>query len=81
MAFTGHSVAVVAPRVPGGGQAKVYIDGVYATTLAMDSSTARPRQIVFTRDFAAGGAHTIMIVAVERGWHPIFRLDAFVVSR
>ena len=81
MAFTGHSVAVVAPRGPGGGQAKVYVDGVYLTTLSMESSVSRARQIVFARDFPTGGTHTIMLVAVERGWHPIFRLDAFVVSR
>ncbi len=81
MDFTGHSVAVVAPRGPSGGQAKVYVDGVYLSTISMVSSVSKARQIVFTRDFASGGAHTIMVVAVERGWHPVFRLDAFVISR
>ena len=81
MAFTGHSVAVVAPRGPSGGQAKVYVDGVYLSTISMVSSVSTARQIVFWRDFPTGGAHTITLVAAERGWRPVFRLDAFVVSR
>jgi subtilisin len=81
MAFTGHSVAVAVPRSRTGGSARVYIDGIYVRTISTYSTLSMGRQILFTREFPAGGAHTITVVAVGTGTRPVFRLDAFVVSR
>jgi hypothetical protein len=81
MAFTGHSVAVVGPRNPWRGKAKVYVDGVYIRTIDMRTSSSTSRQVVFTRYFPRGGWHTIKVVPVATAAHLVFRLDAFVVSR
>ncbi|OGO52365.1 MAG: hypothetical protein A2Z32_13890 [Chloroflexi bacterium RBG_16_69_14] len=81
MTFTGHGVAVVGPRNPRRGSAKVYIDGVYVKTIFMWSRTGSSRQVAFTRSFPAGGTHRITLRVVGGGSHPLFRLDAFVVSR
>ncbi len=80
MAFTGHGVGVVAPRGTKRGSAKVYIDGVYIRTIFLWSSTTASRQFVFTRSFPGGGSHRITLRVVGGGRHPLFRLDAFVVS-
>ena len=81
MTFTGHGIAVVAPRSPHRGSAKVYIDGVYIRTIFLWSRTTTGRQAVFTRWFAGGGSHRITLRVVGSGPHPLFRLDAFVVSK
>ena len=81
MTFTGHGIAVVAPRSPHRGSAKVYIDGVYIRTIFLWSRTTTGRQAVFTRWFAGGGSHRITLRVVGSGTHPLFRLDAFVVSK
>jgi len=81
MAFTGHGIAVIAPRSPHRGSAKVYIDGVYIRTIFLWSRTTTGRQTVFTSWFAGGGSHRITLRVVGGGPHPLFRLDAFVVSK
>ena len=79
--FTGHAVAVVGPRSLSHGSAKVYVDGVYVKTISMRTRSSTSRVVVFTRYFAAGGRHRIELVAVGTGPHPLFRLDAFVISK
>ncbi len=79
--FTGHSVALMSPKSPHLGKAKIYIDGTYIGTISLRTSTATSRQVVFARYFPAGGAHRLAVVAVGGGTYPLVRLDAFVVSR
>jgi hypothetical protein len=81
MTFTGHSIAVVAPRGPRRGAARVYIDGAYIRTIYLWQRTNASRQVVFTRSFPSGGSHRIVLRVVGTGSHPLFRLDAFVVSK
>jgi hypothetical protein len=81
LTFTGHQVAVVGPKSPKRGKAKVYIDGVYVTTINMKASSSLYRQIVFTRAFPAGGTHRITLQPTGTTSYPLFRLDAFVISK
>jgi hypothetical protein len=81
MTFTGHAVAIVGPKNPQRGRARVYIDGVYITTINMRSASWTSRQVAFTRSFATAGRHTISVRVVGTGTYPQFRLDAFVVAR
>jgi hypothetical protein len=81
LAFTGHAIAWVGPNGPHRGKARVYIDGVYATTISMRSATSRTRQIAFTRFFPKGGSHSITVRVVGGGKYPGVRLDAFLIGR
>jgi hypothetical protein len=81
MNFTGHDIAVVVPRGPTRGAARVSIDGVYAGTIWEWQRTSASRQVLFTRAFASGGAHRITLTVLGGGPHPSFRLDAFVVVK
>ena len=80
MTFTGHGIAVVAPRSPQRGSAKVYIDGVYtgrSTCGPGRRPVARPSSPVLRRRRQP----PITLRVVGSGPHPLFRLDAFVVSK
>jgi hypothetical protein len=79
--FTGHAVALVAPRSLAHGRAKIYIDGVYITTINMHTKTSTSRYVAFTRAFPGGGRHRIQVVVVGTVPARPFRLDAFVVSK
>ena len=81
MTFTGHGIAVVGPKNPHRGKARVYIDGVYIKTINMKTASWTSRQVAFTQNFAAGGRHTISVRVVGTGTYPLFTLDAFVVAR
>jgi hypothetical protein len=81
LTFTGHSIGIVAPKSLYRGKANVYIDGVFAATISLRSSSSLIRRFVFNRSFAAGGTHTIRIVPTGTGAHPLIRVDAFVVGR
>ena len=77
-AFTGSSVAWVTTRGTTRGKAKVYIDGAYATTVNLWSSSGHSRSIVFARSWSTSGAHSIRIVVVGTAGHPRVDIDAFV---
>ena len=81
MTFTGHSIALVAPKSPYRGRARLYIDGRYLGTLNLKSGTTMSRQVVFSRSLVGGGTHTIMLVPTGSGAYPLFQLDAIVVGR
>lgn len=59
--FTGRTIAWVAERGPGKGQADVWVNGVYAATVDLYNSSTRPRYIAFRRTFAGAGPHTLQI--------------------
>lgn len=80
-AFTGRDVAWVAPRGPGLGRARVFVDGLLVRTIDLLAATDAPRRIVFRRHWAAAASHTIRIVAEGTAGRPLVDLDAFVVLR
>ena len=77
-AFTGSSVAWVAPTGPYHGDAYVYVDGVYKGTVHLYASTYHARQIVFAYNWATNGVHTIKIVCRGTAGHPRIDVDAFI---
>ncbi len=79
--FSGRAVALVAPKGPAMGSAKVYVDGVYLRTISLRASTARSRQVVVTDSWATSGSHSIKVVVVGTSGHPRVEVDAFVVLR
>ena len=76
--FSGSSVAWVAARGTTRGQARVYVDGVYAKTISLRASSGQSRSIVFTRNWSAYKAHTLRIVVVGTAGRPRVDVDAFV---
>jgi hypothetical protein len=76
--FSGSSIAWVAFRGSNRGSAKVYIDGVYKTTISLYSSIYQSRAIVYACSWGSPGTHTIKIVVVGTARHPRVDLDAFV---
>jgi subtilisin len=80
MSFSGRSIAIVGPTNRYRGRAKVYIDGVYITTINMRTAVSTSRRVVFTRALSSG-THAIALVAMGSGASSVFRLDAFVILR
>jgi hypothetical protein len=76
--FTGSSVAWVATQGTSRGQARVYVDGVYAATVSTYASSGHSKAIVFARNFGAVGPHTLRVVVVGTAGHPRVEIDAFV---
>lgn len=76
--FTGRTIAWVAPKTALSGSAKVYLDGVLATTVNLYSATTVNRAVVYTKAWTTVGTHTIKIVVVGTAGHPRVSLDAFV---
>jgi hypothetical protein len=63
------------------GQARIYVDGATTPTATVDlyASSRTTRQIVWTRNFATGGTHTVRIVVVGTSGRPAVDIDAFLV--
>jgi GH25 family lysozyme M1 (1,4-beta-N-acetylmuramidase) len=76
--FTGSSIGWIAAKGPTRGSAAVYVDGVYAGTVSLYSSTTTTRVVAFARNFGANGTHTLRIVVSGTAGHPRVDVDAFV---
>jgi hypothetical protein len=81
MTFTGHAIAVVGPKNPRLGWAKIYIDGRYVTRISMWRATGASRQVAYTQYFPTGGTHTIWVRVYGTPGRPLIQLDSFLVSR
>jgi parallel beta-helix repeat protein len=79
--FTGRAIAWVTPRGPSRGSARVYVDGVYRTTVSLYRSTAESRRIIFRTSWTANGTHKVEIRVVGTAGHPRIDVDAFLVLR
>ncbi|MFL5777452.1 MAG: S8 family peptidase [Chloroflexota bacterium] len=76
--FTGRSFAVVAPRGPGEGKFKAYVDGVYTGTLDLNRSTTASRILVLSGSWSSLHAHSVKLVLT--GGHHV-DVDAFLTVR
>jgi hypothetical protein len=76
--FTGSSIGWVAAIGPTRGSAKVYLDGVYRTTVSLDAAATALRRVVYATSWASQGTHTIRIVVAGTAAHPRVDVDAFV---
>jgi hypothetical protein len=77
--FSGRAIAVVATVGPDRGDVRVYLDGVYVTTISTHASTLSYRRVVFTKTWTSAGTHTLRLVVVGTAGHPRFDLDALAV--
>ena len=75
---TARAIAVVARRGPLNGKAKVYIDGVYKSTIDTHRSTYQSRVVVFNTSWASSATHSVKVV-VSGGAR--VDIDAFVFLR
>jgi hypothetical protein len=76
--FSGRAVAIIAPVGPTRGTARVYVDGVYKTTLSFRASSGKSRMVMYSTSFATLGTHSIelRLTSTKR-----VDLDAFAVLR
>jgi len=75
--FTGASFSWLAYRGPNRGSAKVYIDGVYVTTVSLYATTYQSRQVAFGRNWSRNATHTVRIVCVGTAGHSRIDIDGF----
>jgi hypothetical protein len=80
LVFSGRQVALVGPRGPSRGKVKVYVDGVYVTTINQYAKESTSRRVLFARSLATGGTHTLRLVNMATSGHPRAEIDAFIVS-
>ena len=79
--FTGNLIQLVSAMGSTRGSFKVYIDGVYKTTISTYiTNPNRNAVIVWQRAFSSVGTHTLKIVNVATSGHPRIDVDAFVVA-
>ncbi|CAN5715500.1 hypothetical protein BH23CHL7_BH23CHL7_21250 [soil metagenome] len=78
LAFSGSQVAWVAARGPKRGLVDVYVDGALAQTVDLYAASNTPRRLVFVRQLASGGSHTIELRVRGTAGRPRADLDAFV---
>ena len=79
--FTGSSVSFLSERKNDRGSFKVYLDGVYKTTVSNYITTASQNAVaVWTKGFTTPGTHTLKILVVGTPGHPRVDVDAFTVT-
>ena len=79
--FTGRAVAIVAPKGPTQGKARVYVDGVFAERIDLYRSSTRHRLVVHESHWATVGTHTIRLVVSGTKSRPRVDIDGFAVLR
>lgn len=78
---TGRGFALVMPRGPTRGQARVYLDGSLIATISLYRSSSLARQVVLSRAWAVEATRTVRVVVVGTTGRPRIDLDAIVVLR
>jgi Transglycosylase-like domain len=80
-AFTGRQVTWYGPVGPTRGKARLSIDGVYVKTVDLHRGGFTAHAAVFSRSWSSSGSHTLTIVVVGGGRHPMVAIDEFVVRK
>jgi len=78
---TARALSFVTTRGPGRGAVKIYVDGVYQTTIDLGDPTTTYRYVAFSKQWASAGVHTIKVVAVSTSGGLRVDVDAFGVIR
>jgi len=78
LTVSARDVAFVAPTSSVRGSARIYLDGVWVSTISEKSPTSLFRQVLWSAHFSAVGTHTIRIFILGNGK---IDLDCFVVLR
>jgi hypothetical protein len=71
----------VTTRAARSGSARIYIDGVLASTVSLNASSYTYRYVPFQKTWTTSATHTIKIVVVGTSGHPRIDIDSFVVLR
>jgi hypothetical protein len=74
----GENIAVVMPRGPARGSARIYVDDVLRATVDTHADANDNRRIVFNRRLPAG-VHTVRVENLATPGHPRIDIDAFMV--
>ena len=78
---TARAMAVVARKGPTNGQAKVYVDGVYAKTIDLYRSSTQSKVVVFNVSWTSNAVHSVKVVVVGTAGRPGVDIDAFAILR
>jgi subtilisin family serine protease len=79
--FTGRTIAIIAPTTATRGRARIYIDGVYKTTIDLRTSTTLYRRVVYVGNWSASGTRTIEMRVEGTSGRPTVSLDGYIVLR
>ena len=76
---TARAIGVVGRRGPLNGKAKVYVDGVYRTTISLRKSSVQSKVVVFSTSWTSTATHSVKLVVV--GGTGRVEVDAFAFLR
>ena len=76
-----RSIAIVARRGPLNGKAKVYVDGVYKSTIDTYRSSYQSRVVVFNISWNTAATHSVRLVVLATPRRPRIDIDAFAFLR
>jgi hypothetical protein len=76
ISFTGRAVTLVTTKAASRGQVKIYVDGVYASTVDTYAATTAYGVQVWSKTWTTSGPHTIKLVVVGTSGRPRVDLDA-----
>ena len=76
-----RAIAVVGRQGPTSGKARIYVDGVLASTIDLRSTTARNRVVLFSRSWSTPGLHSVRVVVAGTTNRPRIDVDGFAVLR
>jgi Transglycosylase-like domain len=79
--FTGRKVTWNGPTGPTRGQAHVFVDGKYVTTVNTHRRSFDARSALFRTGWKTAGEHTLKIIVVGTKGHPMIAIDDFVVVK
>lgn len=80
LTFTGTGVTWYGPVGPTRGQAKIFIDGAYMTTVNLHASSFTARKAVFSKTGMTADKHTFVIRVVGTAGHPYVAIDELAVA-
>ena len=75
--FCGKSVAVIGRRGPTSGRARVYVNGVYLTTIDLYSPTVQDGRVIFHRYWSTTATRTVRLVLAGPTTRPRVTIDGF----
>jgi hypothetical protein len=79
LTFTGSAIALVAPRGPDRGEARILINGKEVAVIDLQAPSKSPRQLVFTRTWEGSVERTIQVVVMGTAGRPRVDVDAYLV--
>jgi hypothetical protein len=77
--FTGTSVALVTLRYPGGGRARIYLDGVLMETIDTQAGSTQFRQVASSWTYPSPGTHVLEIDVEGTAGRPTVVVDSFLL--